>query len=174
MVKKINLLNLSFLFFALFLNSCGFKSPYKNQDLIQNKNLNSIEIEPINSIEGAEFYHHLSNLLPKSYNTRYILKVQFSTRDSPLVIQKNADILRQTISQLIKYQLFDKMTSKELISGQFRLLSSYNAASSSYITYTESEKTLENLTKLAAEEIRTRLILYFETNKNNEILPISN
>ena len=149
---------------SLLLCSCGFKSPYKHISINDN-DLHSIEIEPIDSIEGAEFYQNLVNLLPSSQKAKYILKVQFHSMSSPLVIQKDADISRHTVSQLVKYQLFDKKTNQKITSGQFKLLSSYGSISSAYTTHVESQKTSENLTKLGAEEIRTRLILYFENKK---------
>ena len=154
---------LAILLISLILCSCGFKSPY--QVSVNDDSLSSIEIEPIESIEGAEFYQNLINLLPPSKKIQYLLKVQFHYVSSPLVIQKNADIFRQTVSQLVKYQLLDKDTNKELTAGQFRLLSSYSSHYSAYTTHIESEKTLANLTKLGAEEIRARLILYFENKK---------
>lgn len=159
----LNKLIIFLLSFSLY--SCGFKSPYKHITIDSSSNLHSIEIEPIESIEGAEFYQHLVNLFPSRQKADYILKVQFHCLSSPLIIQKNANIIRQTVNQLVKYKLLDKKTNKELTSGQFKLLSSYNSNSASYTTHMESERTYENLTKLGAEEIRTRLILYFENKK---------
>jgi hypothetical protein len=151
---------LAICFIALGLCSCGFQSPY--QSATYDNDLSAIEVESINTIEGAEFYQNLVEILPASQKIKYILKVQFQYVSSPLVIQKNADILRQTVSQLVKYQLLEKETNKQLTSGQFKLLSSYNSHYSAYKTHIESEKTSTNLTKLGAEEIRTRLILYFK------------
>ena len=55
---------LAILLISLILCSCGFKSPY--QVSVHDNSLSSIEVEPIDSIEGAEFYQNLINLLPPS------------------------------------------------------------------------------------------------------------
>ena len=154
------------LIYLLFLlSACGFKPIYGNKSTSDNNALELIEIEPIESIAGTKFYQHLSDILPRSHSAKYLLKVQFGYGSVPLAIQKNSDVLRQTVSQQVTYQLLDKETNKELTHGQFKNTSSYSTTFSPYATYVESEITLENLSQYAAEEVRTRLILYFANRK---------
>ncbi len=139
---------------------CGFKPVYSTKSLASNQ-LKLIEVEPIESIDGAEFYFYLSQIMPNSHSTKYLLKVQFTATNTPLALQKNSDILRQTINQLIHYQLIDKETNKEVTTGKFKNISSYSTTTSPYATYVDGEMASQNLSKNAAEEIHSRLILYF-------------
>lgn len=152
-----NLLKLILIF---SLSSCGFRPVYK-ADSYDNSCLSLIEIEPISSIAGAELYHKLSTMIPASKNTKYLLKIIATNSEIPLAMQKNSDVIRQIIYQTLQYQLIDKETGKIVKIEKINRTSSYNTVLSAYATNVESEKTLENLTRFVAEEIRTRLILYF-------------
>ncbi len=157
-----------FILFLILLSlaACGFKPVYKSDaDLGNNKlePLTSIEIEPINSIVGAELYQYLLDILPRNNgDAEYILKTEISNISSPTLLRKNSDILRQTLSLTAKYRLVNIKTGQEKISDTFKTSSSYNANLSPYASYIEEQFALENLAKSAAEEIRSRLILYFK------------
>ena len=143
--------------------SCNLKPVFSSSSAVDSAHtINSIEIEPINSVEGAEFFHHLSTLFPAQGVTKYLLKVNLSFVSTPVAIQKNSDILRQTLSQLVEYHLYDKATGKQVTGGKFKHISSYATTFTPYASYIESESALQNLSRQAAEDIRTRLILYFE------------
>ena len=161
---------------SLLLTSCGLRAVYSNKytELKANNPLNAIDIEPIGSIDGTEFYHHLSTLLPRTTTAQYLLKVQFSNVSVPSAFQKNSDVMREITNQSIQYWLFDLKTNKELTSGKFKQMTSYSTMFSPYAAYVENEGALEDLTKHSAEEVRSRLILYFENNKKHEVLPITN
>lgn len=146
----------------LLLSSCGFKSVYSDKDISQ---FNSIEIEPILSIAGAELYYQLSNIMPKKVTAKYLLKIKISYATTPVVIKKDSDVLRDTVNQVIEYSLYDIETNKQLTAGKFKQLSSYNTTFSAYASYIERESALESLTRYAAEELHMRLILYFENQK---------
>lgn len=152
------------IFVILVLPACGFKAVYKDDNPQKlNHDLSAIEIEPIDSIEGAEFCRYLEDILNSSGTTRFHLKAEFNSTTSPIAIQKDSDVLRQTVSQIVKYQLFDKQTGKELTGGSFKQMSSYNTGFSPFATYLESDMIGKNLARQSAEEIRTRLILYFDS-----------
>ncbi|WP_341752628.1 MULTISPECIES: hypothetical protein [unclassified Candidatus Tisiphia] len=163
----------------LFLcTSCSLRPVYSNKYSLQElSQLSAIEVEPIDSIAGAEFCYYLSSILPK-YTTstiKYLLKVNFTNKILPLIIQKNSDVLRETVSQTIQYRLVDIVTNQHLTSGTFRHVTSYSTASSPYHSYVDNDKALEDLTKQGANEILERLILYFKQNSiKDEVLPITN
>lgn len=160
--KLINFIAIFFrpLLLLCLLSGCVFRPVYGTESQTSQQ-LGLIEVEPIESIDGAEFCYHLSQIMPNLQLPKYLLKVQFTATNVPLAMQKNSDVLRQAISQQINYQLIDKATNKEITSGQFKNISSYSTTTSPYATYVDSEMVSKNLSKQAAEEIRSRLILFF-------------
>ncbi len=164
-------LNLLLIVTYLFLcSSCSLRPVYSNKYSPQELNqLSAIEIESIDSIEAAEFCYYLSNILPRStvVTTKYLLKVKFTNKNLPFILQKNSDVLRETVSQTIQYSLVDIITNQEVTSGTFRHITSYSTASSPYHSYVDNMKALEDLTKQGADEILGRLILYFKQNIAN-------
>lgn len=155
------LIILACLFFCV---SCSLKPVYYNKYNAQGlSQLNTVEVEKIGSIDGAEFLYHLSNILPrdKSIDAKYMLKVEFSNSKLPSVIQKNSDVLWEIINQNVHYRLLDIKTGKEVTSGRFSHTNSYNIDSSVYSSYIASETATEDLTRQAAEEILARLVVYF-------------
>lgn len=163
---KIGNLFFKIIIYSFFLSACGFKSLYNQKDYSHlDNNLNAIEIEFPSTIEGQEFYHSLSSILPKKSSIRYILKVNFSSHSFPLAIQRNSDTLIQSIQYMVEYKLFDINTKTILTSGQLKQFNSYNTTFSPYATSLEQLNAAENLARFSAEEIRNRLVLYFENLK---------
>lgn len=156
-------------FLSLFLcAACGLKPVYSNKHSPQIiSQLESIDIEPMTSIAGAEFCYYLASILPRTRAApaKYLLKVTITDRYLPGAIQKNSDILRGEINQFVSYQLLDIATHQKITSGHFNNITSYDALTSPYTSYIESQKTLEDFTKHAADEVRARLILYFRQNE---------
>jgi hypothetical protein len=154
----------------ILLHGCNFVPIYSDKYIETNENnpLRSIEVQPITSIEGAEFCHLLSQLLPLSSKPKYLLKVQFDNDTLFTVIQKNSNISRQALYQIVKYQLIDIETKKILVSGTVRHMLSYNMLSSAFANYIETNSAVQNLTKHAAEEVRTRLMLYLNKTQKTQ------
>lgn len=152
----------------LFVNGCNLKPVYdtKYNNIQVVENLEAIKIEPITTIEGTEFYHRLTSILPQKTKTKYILKVELAGTTMPATIEKNSNVLREYINQLVKYQLIDIENQKILIKEKFYQSTSYNAIFTPYASSIEKDKTGIDLTYAAAEEIRSRLILYFTRNNN--------
>lgn len=167
MVRSNLLLALAYLF--LF-TSCSLKPVYSNKYSMQElSQLSSIEIEPIASIEGAEFCYYLSSILPRSTTatTKYLLKVKFTNKRLPLILQKNSDVLREAISQTVQYRLVDIITNREVTTGTFSHITSYSTAALPYHSYIDEEVALKDLTKQGADDILARLILYFKRVPTN-------
>jgi hypothetical protein len=156
---------------AIFsLSSCGLRPVYseKHYNKQASDNLSAIDVEQVGSIQGAEFYHRLISILPQKLETKYLLRAQFTEVVTPTIIEKNSNILRESINQLIKYQLIDITTDKVLISDQFHQTTSYNTIFMPYAASVEREKTGIELAHQAAQEIRNRLIIYFMQVKQRQ------
>lgn len=152
----------------LFVNGCNLKpvydTEYSNSEVV--KNLESIEVESIKTIEGAEFYHRLTIILPQKTKAKYILKAELAGATTPATIEKNSNVLREYINQLVKYQLVDIESQKVLIKEKFYQSTSYNSIFTPYASSVERDETGIDLAYAAAEEIRRRIILYFTRNNN--------
>lgn len=139
------------------LSACGFHPVYKtsNQDAIP-----EIQINPINSVDGAELYGHLSDLLHNTQGARYVLDIKLTYSSSPLAITKSSDVVQQSAAQSVTYTLLDQSTGKT-ISGSFAVSGSFNTTSSAYATHVEEKRAAINLARQAAAEIHRRLMIYF-------------
>ncbi|WP_096372728.1 hypothetical protein [Rickettsia japonica] len=142
------------------MSSCKLKPVY-SEKYSRNNDLEAIEVEPIQTIEGAEFYHRLTSILPQKAQAKYLLKVKLIATTMPATIEKNSNVLREYINQLVRYKLIDIESQKVLIEEKFYQNTSYNAIFTPYATNVERNKTGIDLAYQAAEEIRSRLILYF-------------
>ncbi|HJD54763.1 MAG TPA: hypothetical protein LFW11_05445 [Rickettsia endosymbiont of Proechinophthirus fluctus] len=141
-------------------SSCNLKPVY-SEKYSRNNALEAIEVEPIRTIEGAEFYHRLTSILPQKAQAKYLLKVKLIATTMPATIEKNSNVLRENINQLVRYKLIDIESQKVLIEEKFYQNTSYNAIFTPYATNVERDKTGIDLAYQAAEAIRSRLILYF-------------
>ncbi|XVN41658.1 MAG: hypothetical protein RCO49_03955 [Rickettsia endosymbiont of Argas persicus] len=155
------------IFLLLFISGCNLRPVYDTRYSSKvDKDLEAIEIEPIKTIEGAEFYHRLTTILPQKTKAKYVLKAELLGITMPATIEKNSNVLREYINQLVRYKLIDIESNKILIEEKFYQTTSYNAIFTPYATSIERDKTAIDLANAAAEEIRSRLILYFTRSKN--------
>lgn len=163
------------------LSSCNLKPIYTDKPDGINAELAAIELEPIDTIDGAEFYYAFYSLLPKSniIKTKYLLKVKFANSSFLSVIGKNSDVSREITSQIIYYRLINIDNNQEITSGRLKHMTSYSITSTAYTSYIDNERTMEDLSRQAATELLERLILYFTSQlkidrTENEVLPITN
>lgn len=155
-----------FIIIIFFLmSSCNLKPVY-SEKYNRSNDLEAIEVEPIKTIEGAQFYHRLTSILPQKAEAKYLLKAELIGATMPATIEKNSNVLREYINQLVKYKLIDIESQKILIEEKFYQNTSYNAIFTPYATNVERDETEIDLAYQAAEEIRSRLILYFSRNTN--------
>jgi hypothetical protein len=145
----------------LILSACGFHPIHQSS---AQDSMPEIQINQINSVEGAEFYDHLSSLLHNTHGARYVLDAKLHHTASPLAITKSSDIVQQSLAQSVTYTLLDQLTGKT-ISGSFMVSGSFNATYSAYATDVEEKNKVMNLARQAAEEMNRRLIIYFINNR---------
>ncbi len=154
--------SLTFLAMTILLTSCSNFRPLYSKDGALKKELSSIEIEEIDTINGAALYHNLTNLLGTSEGTKYSLQItQLSEVVSPLAITGHASVVKQNVTHHYEYSLTDKVTGKVLDKGKIRMVGSYDTLSAPYASYTKEKAVKKNLSQNIAEEIYMRLMLYF-------------
>ena len=160
---------LSLVFLLFFLTSCGFRPIYRAENSTTHEFLGNIEISPISSVNGANFYNHLENILPHGNRIKYLLTSNITFLKDISIIQKNSDILREIITVKVTYTLTDKKTGKTITSGKFSRLASFNTTFSPYSNLVKQQDIQKNLAVMSAEEVRNRIMLYIENNKNSDI-----
>lgn len=154
-----------FLVFTLLatLTSCGFHPVLSSGgDACTRELLGQIELSSMQSIEGADFYNRLKNILPYGREKKYLLKTTLSFSKDFSIIQKNSDILREMVAARVSYSLRDKETGKIRISGSFSRLSSFNTTFSPYSNQVQQYNVQKNLAIMSAEEVRNRIMLFLE------------
>jgi hypothetical protein len=158
--------NIKILFFmlAFFMQvSCGFRPAYK-ADAYNENFLTFVEITPMRTIEGTNFYNHLKSIFPSAKKSLYVLNTTLSFSSSYNVIQSNSDILRETQNINVTYQLIDKKDLKVLTYGTFSKMSSYSTNFSLYSNSVIRQDSMSDLAENAAEEVRNRLLMFFSKN----------
>jgi hypothetical protein len=145
--------------------SCGFKPIYKTTNNKTYEFLQEIELTQPSTIEGAEFYNQLKNIIPPSLPAKYILETKLSFSQDFSIIEKNSDALREIITLKVSYILKEKINDKIITSGKFIRLSSYNTSFSTYTNLTQNQQSLMHLAIISAEEVRNRIILYIENSQ---------
>jgi len=149
----------------LVISACGFKPVYKTTDNKTYELLQKIELAPPCTLEGAEFYNQLKNIIPPtSLHANYILESKLQFTQDFSIIQRNSDVLREIVTLKVSYTLKEKMTGKTITSGKFTRLSSHNTSFSPYENLNKNQQTLTNLAIISAEEVRNRIILYIENS----------
>lgn len=147
--------------FVLLQVSCGFNSPYKKGSRAE-EFLAAIEINPVKTIEGVDFYNNIKSLFPSERNTLYVLNTTLSFSRSYNILQSNSDILREVQNVTVTYEVIDKTSLKLLTKGSFVKMDSYNVDSLLYSNAVLRQAAISQLAENAAEEIRNRLIMFFE------------
>ena len=155
-----NIKNLLLILTLLLQVSCGFNPAYKT-DSRGEIFLSAVEITPVKTLEGVDFYNHMKNLFPPEKNTRYILNTTLSFSRSYNILQSNSDIFREVQNITVTYQLLDKQSLKLLTKGSFVKMGSYSVNSSLYANTVLRQESISGLAENAAEEIRNRLMMFF-------------
>lgn len=145
---------------GLFLSSCGF-SPIHKHNSLRHQLLKEIELQPIDSIEGVEFYNHFLSKFPKNHDNskiKYILECSIKLDKGFNIVQSNSDILRQKLTIEVVYTVFDKTTKDELLNGKVSRFASYTVSPSPYSNYALNKNIINSLSIAAAEEVKKRII----------------
>jgi len=153
------------IFLLLNVGACTFKPIYRSNGSTY-QTLANIEIAPVSSsVEGADYYNHLENLLPPRKNSKYLLTTSISFAKSFSVIQLNSDILRETSTIIINYKLTEKETGEIVTSDNFSRMATFSSSFSPYSNNVKQQDEQKNLAIMAAEEVRNRIMLAIESKK---------
>lgn len=153
------------IFLLLTISACSFQPIYSSNNHTY-KELSDIEIESVSSsVEGADYYNHLANLLPPGKSSKYLLSTSISFVQSFSVLQQNSDILRETSTIAVHYTLTEKETGKIISSDHFSRMASFSSGFSPYSNSVKQQDEQRNLAIMAAEEVRNRIMLAIESKK---------
>ena len=155
----------------LFIVSCGWKPVYY-QDSAGEKYQQTavVEIEKVPNYEGRLLTQKLRDILNPTneqvYKT-YVLKTQLvENLDTEQGIVGDNTATRATMRMTANFQLIDKKSGKTVIDESTFAISSYNILTMPYPTITAEEATRKRLVDNVAEQIGTRIAVYFnEENK---------
>jgi hypothetical protein len=123
--------------------------------------LSQIEIGQTSSIEEAEAYERLSNLLQPKEPTKYLINFKLDYSGSNIAIARTSDATRKSLVQTVKFELIDKETDQVLLKKSIRLHSSYSTVQEPMVSYGQMTSNKKLLAIRAAEVMRYHLLVYF-------------
>ncbi|WP_202148877.1 hypothetical protein [Candidatus Sarmatiella mevalonica] len=137
-------------FITFILGGCSIKPLYKQNN---SSILSSIIVEPIDSVQGAQFCYFLSNLIPATTNPEYKIVVELKYQNQSAIITPQAIVERSVIIQTVRYKLINIKSEKILLNRSLHALASYETTSEIYQSYVEKECLLENIARTVAQDI---------------------
>jgi len=166
--------------FAVMLGACGFKPLYgprgTNTDAGANIKtedyLALVRIGPIKDRLGQMMHNELlERLSPKGrpVHPRYTLTVTVTESIGSLGVQKSGDATRANLNLTASYAL-GALSAEQggapvtLASGSLRAVSSYDISSAEFATLSASRNARINAVREVADDIRTRIAVYFSQN----------
>ena len=154
-------------FAILFLTSCGWTPVYYNASGEQELDTQKVEILPIPDETGRFLRSKLTDLLnpekqdlKKEYTLQVLLKEQI---DSDQGILGDNTATRATMR--LDAQIILKQKEKVLLDTNTFAVSSYNILMLPYSTVTTEDTTRHRLLEVLANQIATRVTVYFKKNQ---------
>lgn len=143
--------------------SCGFRPLYST---FHSYSMPPISLQSIDSVEGAELYQTLVEILGKPDKANYELRITLEYNISSLAITNDSSTIKQSIAQTTKYYLYDSTSGMIVTSGTINSFGVCSTMFSSYNSYVEESQTKIHLAKEAANAIYGRLLMFFANDKN--------
>ena len=152
---------------ALALPACGFKPLYGSDPGGggTSPELAAVEVGNIPDRSGQVLRTHLELMLdPRGTGeaSRYGLQVKLRSESSDVAIRRDETATRRDVSMMAAYVLTDLADGRVLTKGQARAVNSYNIVASDVATRAGEQDARDSALRRLAEEIRTRLAIYFE------------
>jgi LPS-assembly lipoprotein len=161
---KSNRLHLA-LAILLALGACGFQPLYGPRGTTEVPGeFAAIEIQPIQDRLGQELHNNLLDLLnPRGEPTapKYELVVTLSENREELAVQKTAFATRANLTMTASFSLRESKTKKPVFGGSSVAISGYDVLRSDFATLAAEKDARSRALLQVAEDIRTRLALYF-------------
>ena len=166
---------LAILVLSFFLNSCGFHVIYKekgaDQDISYIDELASIRIKKDRNRISQLLKNNLYDLLNPSYTEaapKYFLILKISESISPTFITLTGSSGRNKIMLNIEYTLKNLEDASIISQGKTSVNDNYDVSDNRYGTKKAEDYIKENLTILAAQNIRNSLVNdLIENHKNH-------
>lgn len=146
--------------------SCGFRPLYST---FHSNSLPNISVQPVNSVEGAELYQTLIEILGVHNKPDYDLHIDLDYKTSNLAITDDSSVIKQSITQTAKYTLHNSVSGAIITSGTISSFGVCSTMLGSYNSYVEESQTKIHLAKEVASTIYARLLMYFTNNKNTNL-----
>ncbi|MHA1598476.1 MAG: LPS assembly lipoprotein LptE [Alphaproteobacteria bacterium] len=159
---------------ALSLAGCGFSPLYGKRSVDQiaaESQLALIRIETIKDRVGQQLHNGLlDRLTPKgpAADPAYVLLTKITESISSLGVQKSAVATRANLRLDVSYLLRSagNPTADALTSGTVLAISGYDISNAEYTTLVASQNARASAVREVADDIRTRLAVYFRRQKS--------
>ena len=157
---------------ACMLGGCGFRPAYAPASVTGSKpaseNLAAIEIDRIPDRVGQELRNHLLDALtprgqPK--DPAYELRVDLSESESERGLAETGLATRAIFRLDARFTLIDRATGEVVLYGSTIAVSTYNITTTYFANITAENNARTETTRRIADNIRTRLSVYFLDRK---------
>ena len=153
----------------VLLEACGFRPLYGSRETgAAAAELAAVEIKPISERVGQQLHNLLLDRInPRGRpgNPRYILKITLTQGIERLAVRKTAFSTRANLRLTATFSLAPAGGGEALVSGIILAISSYNILNSEFATLTSEKDARSRATGQLAEDIRTRLAVFFTQRK---------
>jgi hypothetical protein len=124
-----------------------------------------IKIEVEDYVGYDEFAEHMAYLLGKhnsrSADDEFVMNVTMRDSVSCLALQSNTDTVRENMRKDVVYKLYRISDMRLITSGEIYNSLDYSSQFSPYSTYTDAEQAKIYTARYAAENIYSRLMIFF-------------
>jgi LPS-assembly lipoprotein len=147
------------------LSSCGFQPLYGGaENAAINQQLARIQIRSIEENLGQEVHNFLLDRLNSSGRRDkplFTLDVNLTVVNEEIALKVTEEATRAKLSLILKYILRDNSSGDILSEGTIRSVSGYNISNSEFTRMASESDARERASRDVADEIKTRLSLYF-------------
>ena len=152
------------------LEACGFRPLYGSRETgAAAAELAVVKINPIPDRAGQQLHNLLLDRInPRGRpgTPRYILKIRLTQGIERLAVRKTAFSTRANMRLTAIFELDAAGSGESLVSGNSQAISSFNILNSEFATLTAEKDALFRATGQLAEDIRTRLAVFFTQRKS--------
>lgn len=153
----------------VLLGACGFRPLYGSKEKgAAAAELAAVEIKPIADRAGQQLHNLLLDRINprgRPAKPRYVLKIRLTQGIERLAVRKTAFSTRANLRLIAAFALAPAGGGEVLVSGTSLAISSYNILDSEFATLTSEKDARSRATGQLAEDIRTRLAVFFTQRK---------
>lgn len=150
---------------AVAVGACGFRPLYGGgRDGLAAAELAAIRIDPIDDRIGQQLHNELLDRLAptgRPANADYVLRVTLREGVQRLAVSKTELATRANLRVTAHYQLLDGRNRALLMEDTKTVVSSYNIVSAEFAALANEKDARARALQEMADEIRTRLAVYF-------------